>query len=220
MTSLTLVIGNRNYSSWSLRPWLALKAAGAAFDEVMIPLQTPETRTRILRYSAAGKVPVLIEHGRAIWDSLAICEYAAERWPDAGLWPADAGARAHARSVSAEMHSGFQALREHMPMNIRAAHPGKGMADGVAADVERIDAVWQDCRARYGSTGAFLFGGFTVADCLYAPVVFRFNTYKPDLSDTSQAYIGAMLAHPAMQEWRAAAEAESETIPSHDERYA
>ncbi|MEQ8665000.1 MAG: glutathione S-transferase family protein [Rhodospirillales bacterium] len=229
MASLNLVIGNRNYSSWSLRPWLALKVAGADFAETMIPLQTPTTKTQILRYSSAGKVPVLIANdtqdgGRAIWDSLAICEYVAERWPDANLWPADMETRAHARSISAEMHAGFQALREHMPMNIRASHPGKGMDahanPGVAADVERIDAIWHDCRTRHAAAGDFLFGGFTVADCMYAPVVFRFATYAPHLSDPAQAYVEAMLAHPAMQAWRAAAEAEPETIPSHDGRYA
>lgn len=224
MTASVLVIGNRNYSSWSLRPWLALRTASAEFDVEMIALQTPSTKERISKHSPSGMVPVLIEGNRTIWDSLAICEYVAERFPDAGLWPADTAARAHARSVSAEMHSGFAALRSHMPMNIRARHPGCGGVDdpdtGVAANIERIDEIWRECRTRHAGGGPFLFGGFTIADCMFAPVVFRFLTYEPALSPAAEDYVAAMLANPAMKEWEAAAVAESERVASHDERYA
>jgi len=220
MSAITLVIGNRNYSSWSLRPWLALKVAGVEFAEEMIPLQQPDTKTRILRHSPSGKVPVLIEHGHAIWDSLAICETVAERWPDANLWPESAIERAHARSVAAEMHAGFPALREHMPMNVRARHPGCGMTTAeVGNDLTRINAIWRDCRAAHSQAGPYLFGHFTVADCMFAPIVFRFRTYDPPLLDVSKQYVEDMLAHPAMREWEAAAIAETETIPAHDSRY-
>ncbi len=225
MSDLTLVIGNRNYSSWSLRPWLALTVAGVTFDEIMIPLQQPDTKSRILRRSPSGKVPALIDGdpengGRVVWDSLAICEYVAERCPETGLWPDDADARAHARSVSAEMHSGFPALRDLMPMNIKARHPGCGMTQDVGYDVLRINAIWRECRAVYAADGPYLFGRFSIADCLFAPVVFRFRTYEPPLLDASAAYVEAMLDHPAMRAWEEAALAETETIPAHDKRYA
>jgi len=220
MAKPKLIIGNRNYSSWSLRPWLAIRAAGISPEIEMIPLQQPDTRERLIARSPTGKVPVLYIGDEVIWDSLAICEAVADGHPDAGLWPTDAEAKRRARSVSAEMHSGFVPLRSHMPMNIRASHPGAGMGEGVADDIARIDAVWSDCRNRFGADGPYLFGTFSIADCMFAPVVFRFATYQPTLSATSQAYVDAMLDNPHMIEWRDAAHAETETITSHDERYA
>lgn len=219
MTKPRLVIGNRNYSSWSLRPWLALRAADVDIDVEMIPLQQPDTKERLLATSPSGLVPVLHMDGEVIWDSLAICEAVADMKPDAGLWPTDPAARRRARAVSAEMHSGFLPLRMHMPMNIRASHPGAGMGEGVAEDVARIDEIWRVCRDDFGRGGPYLFGGFTIADCMYAPVVFRFATYRPHMSSIAAGYVEAMLANPWMMEWRDAAHAESERIASHDERY-
>jgi glutathione S-transferase len=206
MADLTIYLGNKNYSSWSLRPWLALKRTGAQFDEVVIPLDQPTTRATILKYSPSGRVPVLLHGDFAVWDSLAICEYLAERFPDARLWPADGAARAVARSASAEMHSGFAALRQHLPMNIRSSFPGRGVTPEVQADINRIMALWRDCRTRFGEgNGEFLFGGFTIADAMYAPVVSRFRTYKIELEREAEAYCEAIMALPAMQEWAAAA---------------
>ena len=205
MTDLTLVIGNKNHSSWSLRPWLALKAAGVEFREVLIGLRRPETKNDILRHSPSGKLPLLLDGSLAIWDSLAICEYVAERWPAAGLWPAASDARAVARAVSAEMHAGFMALRRDYSMDISRRFPDQGSAEA-KADAARVQELWADCRARFGAGGPFLFG---VADCMYAPVVTRFRTYGIALDATAQAYSEAVLAHPAMREWCQAAEAET-----------
>ena len=215
MTDLTIILGNKNYSSWSLRAWLALVATGAAFDEIVIPLWLDGTKERILAHSPSGKVPALRHGDVVVWESLAICEYLAEAFPDAGLWPADPAARAVARSISHEMHAGFMALRRAMPMNCRAAMPGKGMADGVAADIDRIQAIWRDCRGRFGSDGDLLFGEFTIADAMFAPVASRFRTYEVVLEDIAQAYVDALHAlHalPAMRTWLAAAEAEPQTV--------
>ncbi len=212
MSDLSIVIGNRNYSSWSLRAWLALAHTGAPFEEVMIPLSRPETKEAILRNSPAGKVPVLRHGDLTVWDSLAICEYLAEVFPEAGLWPAAADARAVARAVSAEMHSGFVALRSNMPMNVRASLRGKGRAPGVDADIARIVEIWETCRRRFGGGGAFLFGSFSVADAMFAPVISRFKTYDVALSDVCRAYADAVLALPAMQAWAAAARDEPYTI--------
>ncbi len=160
MAKFTLILGNKNYSSWSLRPWLALRQTGVAFDEIVIPLWLPGAREKILSHSPAGKVPILRHGETVIWESLAICEYLAEQLPDAGLWPEDPAIRAIARAVSHEMHGGFMAVRRAMPMNCRASKPGKGMADGVPGDIARITAIWRDCRNRNGEDGEFLFGGF------------------------------------------------------------
>ena len=214
MTPLTLVIGNKNYSSWSLRPWLAMKQAGLDFVEVRIPLDTPETRARISRYSPSGRVPVLIHDDLTIWDSLAICEYLAEQFPGHGL-PEDRAARAIARSVSAEMHSGFSNLRQHMPMDCRARLPGQGRVPGVQSDIDRVTEIWRTCRQQFGAGGDFLFGQFTLADAMYAPVVSRFVTYSVELDETAKAYADAVWSLPAMQEWVAAAAAESEHLPEH-----
>ncbi|MFD2263892.1 glutathione S-transferase family protein [Lacibacterium aquatile] len=208
MTALTLFIGNKNYSSWSLRPWLALKVAGIAFEEVLIPLREPTTKQDILRHTPSGKLPGLKIGDTAIWDSLAICEWVAEQAPDAGLWPTDPLTRAVARSLAAEMHSGFVALRQNMPMDVRERYAGQGLTTEVQADINRITAAWRDARGRFGEAGPFLFGKFTIADAMFAPVAFRFQTYQPDLPDDAQAYVAAMVEHPAMKEWADAAKRE------------
>ena len=209
MAELTLYIGNKNYSSWSLRPWLALKQAGIAFDEVVVPLYRPESKAAILAFSPSGKVPALKRGALLVWDSLAICEYLAEAFPAARLWPSDPAARAAARAASAEMHSGFQALRAQLPMNVRAHLPGRPLSPEAAADIARIAALWRDCRDRFGAGGGdFLFGTFTIADAMYAPVASRFRTYAVALPPDAQAYRDALLGLPAMQEWTAAARAE------------
>ena len=209
-----LVIGNKNYSSWSLRPWLAMKLLGLAFEERRIALYRPESKTEILRASPSGKVPCLIDGETRVWDSLAILEYLAESRPE--LWPEARAARAHARSVSAEMHSGFPRLREHMSMNVRKRFPGKGRAPEVPEEIARIVALWSDCRSRYGATGPYLFGRFTAADAMYAPVVLRFLTYEVELPPACRTYADAILALPAMREWIAAAERETESIAPFD----
>jgi glutathione S-transferase len=216
MADLTLYIGNRNYSSWSLRGHLALAHAGVPFDEVMIPLDLPGSSAAIRAHSPSSRVPALRHRDLTIWDSLAIGEYLAETFPDAKLWPDDRAARAVARSVSAEMHSSFAALRQHMPMNVRARWPGVGRTQASLADVDRVLAIWRDCRARFGSGGPFLFGRFSVADAMFAPVVTRFVTYAVTLDDVASAYVGAIQALPALKEWARAAETEKETIPEED----
>src|SRR3954468_3284259 len=181
--ALRLVIGNKNYSSWSMRPWVALKAAGIAFEEVRIPLYPGDAdKQRILDVTPSGKVPALIDGDITVWDSLAIVEYAAERFPGAGLWPDDRARRAHARSISAEMHSGFAALRNECGMNLHRPVGAKPLSDGARADIARIQEIWSDCRARYGNTGAYLFGAVSAADAMYAPVVHRFRTYAIDVT--------------------------------------
>lgn len=207
-----LVIGDKNLSSWSLRPWLALTVAGIDFAEVNVRLGRPETKREILRHSPSGKVPCLIDGRTLVWDSLAICEYAAELAP--ALWPADAAARAEARAVSAEMHSGFTALRQNMPMEVCASRPGEGRTPEVEADVARILAIWEACRARHGAGGPFLFGAFSIADAMYAPVVWRFTTYAVAVPPVVRAWMDAMLALPAMQAWRAGAAAELAARPA------
>jgi len=203
--ALTLVIGNKNYSSWSLRPWIAMKVKGIAFEEVVIPLYEPGSREQILKYSPAGKVPVLIDGDQHIWESLAVLEYLAEKFPAAGLWPADAGARAHARAVATEMHGGFQALRKNCPMNLWLPPKKRPVPDEAMTDVRRIDALWSDCRARFGQGGPFLFGAFGAADAMYAPVVTRFSSFGLNVSAVSCAYMDAVMALPAFVEWRTAA---------------
>lgn len=212
MDRLTLVIGNKNYSSWSLRPWVLMKHFGIAFDEVRIPLFQSESPQRLRENSPSGRVPVLRDGKVTIWDSLAICEYLAEKFPQHSLWPTSTEARAVARSVSAEMHSGFSALRENMSMNCRKHLPGKGRAPGVQDDIDRITAIWRDCRNSYGAGGDMLFGKFSIADAMFAPVTFRFVTYGVDTDPVSAAYIKAMQALAPIQDWLAAARAEVEVI--------
>jgi len=216
LSDLTLVIGNKNYSSWSLRPWLALKAAGQSFDEKLIVLRRPETKAEILLQSAAGKLPVLKAGDLTIWESLAICEYIAETWPQAGLLPEDARARAVARSVMSEMHAGFVALRRELPMDICKLSPlaqnGVTPGDEAKLDIARVQQIWQDCRGRFGKGGEFLFGRFGIADAMYAPVATRFRSYGVALDPVSEAYVNAIYAWPAMQEWCAAA-AKEQPLP-------
>lgn len=214
MTELTLVIGNKNYSSWSLRPWLALKQTGQAFREELVVLRQPDTKARILAHSAAGKVPVL-KHGTiAVWESLAICEYLAETFPAARLWPADSAARAHARAISNEMHAGFAELRKNMPMDIRGDCRSESRAHLVRDEVERVCQIWREARERFGAkaNGAFLYGAFTIADAMFAPVATRFRTYGVALDDICQRYLEAVLDWPAFREWEAAARAEAQAI--------
>jgi glutathione S-transferase len=208
MADITIYLGNKNYSSWSLRPWLALKQTGAPFDEEVIPLSEPTTRSTVLRFSPSGRVPALKHNELTVWDSLAMCEYLAETFPQAKLWPEDKAARAVARAISAEMHSGFAALRDHLPMNMRSSFPNRGVTPEVQSDINRITAIWRDCRKRFGADGPFLFGGFTIADAMYAPVVSRFRTYKVELEEEAQAYTDAVWALPALQEWLTAAKNE------------
>ena len=209
MADLTIYLGNKNYSSWSLRAWLVLKRTTVAFDEVVIPLYQPGSRETVLKYSPSGRVPALRHGDLTVWESLAICEYLAETFPNFALWPSDQAARARARSVSAEMQSSFRALREQMPMNVRSSFPGRGLAPEVQADINRIMSIWRDCRTRYGEgNGEFLFGQFTIADAMFAPVVTRFRTYKTDLEREAEAYCDTIMALPAMQEWIAAAKNE------------
>jgi glutathione S-transferase len=211
MTQLVLVIANKNYSSWSLRPWLAMKQAGLDFAEIRIPLDTPTTHQEILRYSASGRVPVLLHGDLVVWESLAICEYIADRFAP-NLWPEDAAVRAVARSVSAEMHSGFVKVRESMPMDCRARHPGFALNAIVQAECDRIRAIWRECREKFGIGGDFLFGQFTIADAMFAPVVSRFITYDVQLHGIEKAYAEAIWSLPTMQAWVTAACNEQESI--------
>jgi glutathione S-transferase len=214
-----LAIGNKNASSWSLRAWLAMRHAGIAFEEIDIDLGAPDAKAQILQYSPSGKVPaLLLGGGRVVWDSLAIVEHLAETHPP--LWPRAAAARALARSVSAEMHAGFRALREHCPMNVLGRKPKARLLKPVAADVRRIVALWRDCRSRHGSGGPFLFGRFSAADAMYAPVASRFRTYVPDLAPfgddgTAEAYVAAIFALPAMREWEQGAREQAEAARAH-----
>ena len=216
---LRLIIGNKNYSSWSLRPWIALKVAGIAFEETLISLDATDFRARVVAeagdQAGIGKVPVLIDGEVRVWESLAILEFLAEKFPAAGLWPATAAARAHARAVAAEMHSGFLPLRRHLPMNVRRPLKVRALDEGAAADVARIEALWTDCRSRFGAAGPFLYGRFGAADAMYAPVVWRFHTYAIDVSSLARAYMAAVLALPACVEWREAARRERWVLP-HD----
>jgi glutathione S-transferase len=200
--ALTLVIGNKNYSSWSMRPWVALKACEIAFDEVLIPLYTGEAdKQRLLDFSRAGKVPVLVDGDVTVWDSLAIIEYAAERFPHAGLWPEDRAGRAHARSISAEMHSGFAALRNECGMNLHRPVGAVALSGEARADIARIQQIWAECRERYGRLGPYLFGSFSGADAMFAPVVHRFRIYAIAVTPQVQDYMAAMTSLPAFQQW-------------------
>ncbi|HRX60215.1 MAG TPA: glutathione S-transferase family protein [Candidatus Competibacter sp.] len=205
-----LVIGNKNYSSWSLRPWLAARHTGIEFDEIRIPLYTPDAAAQIQQYSPSGKVPVWREGEFAVWDSLAICEYLAERVPS--LWPADLTARAVARSISAEMHSGFVALRTSMTMNARARGRRVAVTPEIAAEIDRIAAIWTDCRKRFGAGGPWLFGGFSIADAMFGPVVLRFVPYGVSRPGVVDDYVATWMADPHLQAWITAAEQESEVL--------
>ncbi|MDH3662038.1 MAG: glutathione S-transferase family protein [Alphaproteobacteria bacterium] len=227
MAEATLIIGNKNYSSWSLRGWLAVKQAGVPFDEILVNLGDDDFKAQLKSHSKAGKVPVLIHDGLEIWDTLSIIEYLAETYPHAGLWPKDPTARAAARSVSAEMHSSFSALRSHMPMNIRASHPDRGRGPGVDQDIARITEIWRDRRvamtdrrvavtdrrAAVAESGDFLFGAWSAADAMYAPVVSRFKTYGVALDDVCQRYADAVLGCDLFKEWETEALKEAWIVP-------
>ena len=216
---MQLVIANKNYSSWSMRPWILLRQAGIAFDEVQLKFGEGTKVIGIDKYSAAGKVPVLVIDGEPVWDSLAICETLAEMHPEKHLWPEDEKARRVARSVCAEMHSGFQQMRSKMPMNIRTQYPGKGMTPESKRDIDRVVAIWTECRERFGGAGSLLFGRFSIADAFYAPVVTRFQTYAVKLPRAAQEYCEAVLALSAVREWSDAARRETEFVAA-DEPYA
>ena len=207
---LRLIIGNKNYSSWSFRPWIAMKVAGLAFQEEVLPLDTPQFRERLSQVSGTGKVPTLVDGDVHVWESLSILEYLAERFPDAGLWPDDPAARAHARTVAAEMHAGFQPLRRSCPMNMRRPPKAIPLDEDVLANVAWIEAMWSDCRERFGrpAKGPFLFGRFGAADAMYAPVVARFRTYAIPVGPRTADYMEAVEALPAYVAWVAAARAE------------
>ncbi len=207
MSDLTLVIGNRNYSSWSLRAWMLLKRLGLEFREVLIQLDTPATKDEIEQYGPSGRVPVLLDGDLRVWDSLAICEYVAERTGRG--WPQETAARAVARSVCAEMHSGFANLRTEWPMNARARNRHTVLTPGLESDIDRVDEIWNDCRRRFGAAGPWLFGEYSIADAMYAPVVLRFNTYGARVSQTARWYMAAALEDATLQSWLAAAKAEA-----------
>ena len=211
---MKLVIGNKNYSSWSLRPWLLLEHFAIPFEEVRIALYTPESRPLLKTHSPSGKVPALIDGTVAIWDSLAICEYVAELEAARTAWPEDRAARAIARSVAAEMHSGFATLRELMPMNVRARGRRVDRTAALGDDIARVQELWTSCRERAGSDGPWLFGRFSIADAMFAPVACRFRTYDVACAGTAAAYLATLLAHPALQRWSAAAERETEVVES------
>ncbi len=201
---LTLIIGNKNYSSWSLRPWLILKYFSIPFQEILIPLYEGDYKNQILKYSSHGKVPALLDGDFCVGESLAIAEYLYDLFPDKNLWPVDIKDRAWARAVSTEMHAGFVSLRSHMPMNFRKSLPGKGRTPEVEKDILRIFQIWEECRKTFHNRGPFLFGSFTIADAMFAPVVTRFQTYGVELSPALKEYSQTILNLPAMQEWLAA----------------
>jgi glutathione S-transferase len=211
--ALKLIIGNKNYSSWSMRPWLALRANQIAFEEVFIPLYTGDAdKRRILGFTQSGKVPALLDGDVTIWDSLAIIEYAAERFPQTRLWPEDRASRAHARSISAEMHSGFAALRNECGMNLHRPVGAVTLSADARADIARIQQIWIDCRECYGKSGPFLFGAFGGADAMFAPVVHRFRTYAIEVAPEARGYMDTMMSLPAFQEWTRAGLAETLVI--------
>jgi glutathione S-transferase len=213
---LHLVIGNKNYSSWSFRPWLAMKAAGIAFAETVISLDAADFKSRVTALGGAGKVPVLIDGETRIWESLAILEYLAEKFPAACLWPRDAAARGDARAIAAEMHAGFLPLRRQFPMNVRRPVRRRALEPDAAADVARIDAIWSECRARFGAGGRFLYGAFGAADAMYAPVVSRFHTYGIEVSAAARDYMRALMALPAWNEWNWASRREPWVLPRNE----
>ncbi|HKN10154.1 MAG TPA: glutathione S-transferase family protein [Pseudomonadota bacterium] len=211
--ALKLIIGNKNYSSWSLRPWLAMKVANIAFEEEVISLDATDFKTLVGAVSDSGKVPVLVDSGVRVWESLAILEYLAEKFPHAKLWPDEPTARAKARAVAAEMHAGFAAMRRHLPMNMHRPVARRELNAEVEKNIRRIDAIWTNCRTEFAGNGAFLFGPFGAADAMYAPVVARFHTYDVAIGALSRAYMQAVMALPAWGEWRAAALAEAWVLP-------
>lgn len=217
MAEFTLYLGNKAYSSWSLRGWLVCKLAGMPFDEAVHDMGAADWPQWVGSISPSAKVPVLKHGERVIWESIAIAEYLTELFPKAALWPTDAGARAHARAIAAEMHAGFGELRKAMWMNTRRRFAGKGRTPGAIADIARITTIWRTTRERFGAGGPLLFGrSFTVADAMYAPVVSRFVTWEPELPDDAKAYVAAVWDHPLLREWRQAADAEPMTMARYE----
>ena len=207
-----LIIGNKNYSSWSLRGWLLLRETGIEFDEHRISLDLDTTASEIAIFNPGGTVPVLQLGALTVWDTMAIAETVAERWPDKQLWPTDTDARAYARSICAEMHSGFAVLRDRMPMNCRAMGRKVALPDEMTVEIDRVIAIWSDCHRQFSGDNGWLFGSFSVADAMFAPVVLRFRTYGVNLPDSATYYPQRLLQSEAMQEWLAAAETETEVI--------
>lgn len=216
MSRPVLHIGNKNYSSWSLRPWILMRVLEIDFEENVIPLFDENWDTAIATVSPSRKVPCLVDGDVTVWETMAIVEYLHEMYPQAGVWPADRKARAAARSAANEMHGGFGQLRAAMPMNVRKSLPGRGRTEGALKDIARVQALWVDCRGRFGGDGPFLFGAFCAADAMYAPVVSRFVTYGVELQPANQAYLEAVMALPAMEAWIEAGRAEPWVI-AHDE---
>ena len=212
---LKLVVANKLYSSWSLRPWALLKTFDLPFEEITIPLRRPDSRERLLEYSPSGKVPVLIDGDAIVWESMAIIETIAEAFPDRAIWPRDAKARAHARAISNEMHSGFQSLRQACPMHLGARFATPALTDALQANIDRIEDIWSEARNRFGGGGPYLYGAFTAADAMYLPIVTRFETYGVPVREATRAYMGTMLALPAFVEWRTAAFKEEWRIPDY-----
>ena len=215
MEPIKLVIGNKNYSSWSLRPWIVLKYFKIPFEEIFIALWEPGFKEQILKYSPAGKVPILIHGSTVIWESIAICEYLSELFPSQNLWPRDPKARAQARAISAEMHAGFMDMRKNFPMNIKEHRPDKERGPEVLANVKRVIEIWDNARRQFKNAGPYLFGAFSIADAMYAPVVWRFKTYGVPLSGLAKEYYDTMLACPPMKEWQEAALNEIYVIAGH-----
>jgi len=216
MAEMVLYLGNRNYSSWSLRAWLALEQSGLSFREEMIWFDQDADRRQRLGISPAGRVPVLVHGGLAIWDSLAIAEYLAELAPDAGLWPEERAARARARSLCAEMHSGFPAIRKDLPMNVRAHTAFRQRGSAVAKEIDRLTSMWTDTRREFGAGGDLLFGSRSLADTFYAPIAFRFRTYGIETHDEATAWLEALLNLPPMRDWAMKAESEGHPAPAFD----
>jgi glutathione S-transferase len=214
--ALKLILGNKNYSSWSLRPWIAMRNAAIPFVEEVIPLYEPGSAERMAAYSPTGKVPVLLDGDMVIWESLAILEHIAERFPKAQLWPADPKARAYARAIAAEMHAGFVPLRRQCPMNMRRESRRLKLTAEVEANVRRIEQIWTECRERFGDGGPFLFGAFGAADAMYAPIVSRFSSYAIEVGTVGEAYMAAVMALPAFVEWRDAGIAEPWIMPGNE----
>jgi glutathione S-transferase len=212
---LKLVIGNKLYSSWSLRPWLVLSHFGIPFEEEIIPLRMSDSRERMLEYSPSGKVPALIDGDVTVWESLAIIEYLAEKYPDLAIWPKNGNARAHARAISNEMHSGFQALRQACPMHLGARFATPPITEALQASIDRVEDIWSEARNRFGGGQPFLYGAFSAADAMYAPVVMRFEGYQIPVRESTRAYMDAVLALPSFVTWRDAALAEPWSIPEY-----
>lgn len=211
-----LIIANKLYSSWSLRPWMLMTAKTIAFTETVIPLNQPDTKQKIMQHSPTGKVPLLIDGDIRVWESLAIVEYLAERFPNAGIWPSDKAARAHARAASSEMHAGFQPLRQACPMNLGRRFKPRAWSPEVLEAVARLQELWAESRVTFGEGGPFLYGAFSAADAMYAPVVTRLDTYQIPVSPETRAYMDAILGHPAFKAWRAAALKEPWFLPHYE----